>query len=89
MKYAELIVKSKEEKDQALAVPRAAEQSAAIGIAVAKLDLEVQTAKNELEGLKSTYPLEIDTIIAQLDQVALQERRLQQLKALATELFGS
>lgn len=87
MKYAELIVKSKEEKDTALALPRAKEQAAAIGIKVAQLDLEVQTAENELAGLKASYPLDLDAVIEAQDQIALQARRLEQLKSLSSELF--
>jgi hypothetical protein len=89
MKYAEMIVKSKEEKDNTLAPARAEQEKARLGIARAELGLQVKTAKNALESLKGQFPLPVDEIIEAGDSLALDERRLAQLDALSSELFGS
>lgn len=89
MKYAELIVKTKEQKDSALAAPRAAEQKAKLGLEIGQLDLEIQTKNNTLEGLKGAYPVDFGAIVKAGDELALAKRRLQQLKDLDTELFSS
>lgn len=89
MKYADLIVKSKEEANVALAPARAAQEKAKLGIAIAELDLKVKTAQNELESLKGQFPLPVDEIVSAGDEVALDARRLEQLQSLSTELFGS
>lgn len=89
MKYAELITKTKEQKDNALAGPRAAEQKAKLGLEIGQLDLEIQTKRNNVESLKGTYPVDFGAIVKAGDELALAERRLGQLKALDTELFSS
>ncbi len=88
-KYAKLIVQSKEEAANALAPARSEEQKAQLGIAVATLNVSIKGKENELEALKGQYPLDIDAIIDAGDELALEQRRLQQLQALSTELFSS
>lgn len=88
-KYVDAITASKEEAAKSLAPARAKEQEAALGIEVAQLDLEVQTQQNRLAELTSAYPLNFDAIIEAQDEYALNARRLEQLKKLGTDLFGS
>lgn len=87
-KYAELLKKTDKEKEDSLAPARAEEQKGSLGLAIARLDLEVKTAQNELESLKGEYPLNVDAVIEAGDSLALQQRRLTQLKDLSAELFG-
>lgn len=89
MKYVEAIVKSKEESDKALAPARAEQEKAKLGISIAELDLKVKTAQNAVEGLKSTFPLPVDEILEASDDIALDLRRLSDLRTLSSELFGS
>jgi hypothetical protein len=89
MKYVDSITQSKEAAEKSLAPARAKEQEAALGIAIAQLDLEVQTKNNAISALKQAYPLDVDAIVDAGDDLALDERRLAQLKSLNTELFGS
>lgn len=89
MKYVEAIVQSKQDADKSLAPARAAEQQAAIGIKVAQLGLSVKTLNNKVEELKGQYPLNIEGIVQALDNAALEQRKLDQLAAVSTELFGS
>lgn len=88
-KYADALVASKEENEKSLAPARAKEQAARVGIAVATLEVEVQGQQNELTELAGQYPLDIDAIVNAQDEIALNQRRLAQLKALSDELFGS
>lgn len=54
------------------------------------LDLESQLAKDDLtiQEQKSTCPINWDKLVSALDNKALNDRKLSQLKALETELFG-
>lgn len=88
-KYADLIVQSKEDADKALAPARADEQKAQLGISIAKLNVGIKGKQNALEALKAQYPLPIDAIVDAGDELALEQRRLQQLSELTDELFGS
>jgi hypothetical protein len=88
-KYVELIVRTKEEANNALAAPRAAEQNAALGLAIGKLQLEISGQQNSLADLKGKYPLPVDEIVGAGDELALNQRRLSQLQQLQSELFGS
>lgn len=89
MKYADLILRSKEDNDKALAPARAEEQKAQLGIAIATLNVSIKGKENALEELKAQYPLDVDSILEAGDELALEQRRLTQLQALSTELFGS
>ncbi len=89
MKYAQLILQSKEKADEALAPARADQEKARLGIARAELGLKVKTARNALEAKKAQFPLPVDEIIEAGDSLALDERRLGQLDTLSAELFGS
>lgn len=86
-KYAEALVASKEDAEKSLAPARAKQQEAALGIKVAELDLEVQTAEGDLAELVTSFPLDLDAIVDAQDAIDLQKRRLNQLKTLGTELF--
>lgn len=86
-KYADALVASKEENEKSLAPARAKQQEAAVGIKIAELDLDVQTADNELSTLVTKFPLDIDAIVDAQDSLDLQKRRLEQLKALSAQLF--
>lgn len=88
MKYAGLITQSKEKADEALAPAKADEQNAALGLEIGKLDLKVKTAQNALEVKKSQYPLPFKEILDASDELALDVRRLGEMKALRTELFS-
>lgn len=88
MKYATLITRTKEEGDKALAAPRAAEQKARLGLEIGTLQLSIQSATNEVEELKSSYPVDFDAILEAQDELSLDKRRLEELKALDVELFS-
>lgn len=88
MKYATLILQTKEEADKALAPARAEEQKAQLGIAVAKLNVSIKGKENSLEQLKGQYPLPIDEIVEAGDELALEQRRLSQLQSLSSDLFA-
>lgn len=89
MKYVELILQSKEEAGKALAPARAEEQKAQLGIAIATLNVSIKGKENSLSALKGEYPLNVEAIIDAGDELALEDRRLKQLQALSSELFGS
>ncbi len=88
-KYADLIIRSKEDSEKALAPARADEQKAALGLEIGKLSLSNQGKATELAALKGQYPLPTAEILALGDDLALDQRRLSQLQSLQSELFGS
>lgn len=88
-KYVDLLKQGEKEKNDNLAPARAAEQKGALGLKIAKLELEIQGKRNRVSTLSSGYPLDVDSIVEALDEVALDERLLAQLKALSDELFGA
>lgn len=88
MKYTDLIQQSKEDAEKALAPAKADEQKAALGLEIGKLELEVKKARTSLDSKKGEYPLPVDEILEAGDSLALDERRLNQLKLLSSELFG-
>lgn len=89
MKYTERLLQTKEDAEKVLAPAKSEVEKAQLGIAIAKLNVSIKGKENQLESLKGTNPLNIDAIVAAGDEVALEKRRLGQLEALSSELFGS
>ena len=88
-KYEGLLKQGEKEKNDNLAPARAQEQKGVLGLRIAQLDLQIQSKKNAVETAKGSYPLDVDTLVSALDELALDERLLTQLKATSVELFGS
>lgn len=85
--YASALKQSEKEKDDNLAGPRAAEQKGKLGLKIATLDLEVQAMGNSIATISGKYPLDVDALTAALDEQALAERSLNQLKEISEQLF--
>jgi hypothetical protein len=88
-KYTDLLTRSKEDQEKALAPARAQEQQAQLLLQRTKLSLEIKTQEASIGSLKGRYPLPVMEILDAADSLDLAQRQLKQLDDLNAELFGA
>jgi hypothetical protein len=85
--FSELVGKTKEVVDAALAPMRARQVKAQAELEMAKLDEKAITLEAEIQELCATKTIDFDKLLNKLDEVALIERRTKQYKRVLSELF--
>jgi len=88
-KYEEAILQSKEDLDKQMAPARAQEQRAKLQMRLAELSIEIQGRENAVNTAASRYPLDVNSIVSNLDELDLLKRLETQLKGIAEQLFGA
>lgn len=85
--YKELIKLSKEKLDEALAPIRARAAKAKADLELAKTEEKMVALETDVQKLCAEQELNIDKIIAKIDEYDLLERRQKQVRQLITDLF--
>lgn len=85
--YIEVIQESKDEKLKRTAPQKAATQKKRAELAILQLEEKIATKEQRLFDLASAPELNFDAIIDAQDEIALDERRCEQLKQIITQLF--
>lgn len=88
MNYADRLNQSKEDKAKSLAAPYALQEAARLNLKIVELGLSKSSYDNKIEELKGTHPLNVDGLVAALDEQAWLDRQIAQLTAIQSELFG-
>ena len=82
--YAEM---TKELKDKALAPLRAVREKKKAELAIAQLDEKIASQQAKIEEMCTQDSIDYDALIAAQDKLALDERKVRQLKEIVEQLF--
>lgn len=85
--YLEAIQATKEDKQKQLAPAHAEQSRAELSVKIAKLGIEIGDLEIEVTNAASAYPLDVDALSENLDQLAWAQRRLDQLQSIQKQLF--
>ena len=86
-KYVEYLKMGKEALDN-LTAPLRANQTKKLGeIEQLKIDEKIMNLENEIQDIVTKHPLNFNSLISKLDEVALLERRKKQFGAILNDLF--
>jgi len=85
--YIDAIQESKDEKLKRTAPQKAATQKKRAELAILQLEEKIASKGQRLFDLASASELDFDAIIDTQDEIALDERRCEQLKNIITQLF--
>lgn len=86
-KYAEAIAQSKDQQVASLAPLRAVETQKRIELRIAELDTQRTSREAEVANMAGRYPLDIASLTNAMDNLALLERQIAQLKEVTIQLF--
>lgn len=87
--FVDAIQQTQEDEKKQMAPALANQAKAELGVAVSKLEIEIGKKELAVAKAASVFPLNVDAIVSAQDDLALLNRRLEQLKELNTELFPS
>lgn len=85
--YVEALANTEKENDAELAPARAEETKAKIGLEVATNNIKMKEVTNRIMTFQRAYPLNTSSLISAVDELALLERRQQQLQDIVTQMF--
>lgn len=85
--YVTALTRDKKEADAAAAEYRAKETKARLNLEAVQLEAEVAGAEADVQRLSSQYPLDADSLIDSLDELALLKRKQEQLGDVIAQLF--
>ena len=85
--YAKVITLAKEKVQEALAPIRAREMRKKAELEMAKIEGDILTKQQKVQELAAAYPIDFAKLIDALDEIALLERKLEQLSAIIMEMF--
>lgn len=86
-KYVEAIVAPEKDKEALLAPGYAAKTAAELGLKITQLQIEKQGVEIRVQEAGSQYPLDVDNLSDELDQLELLDRRIEQLQDIQKQLF--
>jgi hypothetical protein len=85
--YKEALTRDKKDADAAAAEYRAKETKARLNLESVQLEAEIAAAEANVQRLSSAYPLDADSLIDSLDDLALLTRKSEQLGEVIKQLF--
>lgn len=85
--YQQALSDTKETTKQELAGVHAAETKKRIELKIAELETARASAESTAQSMARQYPLHIDSLTKQLDEVALLSRNIEQLRQMCEQLF--
>lgn len=88
MKYKDLLLLAKEKIDEAMAPLRAREMRKKGELEVIKLEAEIAEHESKMQKMKSTYPLNYESILDHIDELNLLQRRKDKFEEIIAELFA-
>lgn len=86
-KYEALLTMAQELKDKALAPLRAHETKKRLELALGEVDIQIAEASNKCNELTGAYPLDVDAVLENRNQIALLELKRQNILDTIAELF--
>lgn len=85
--FKEMISKSKEKLDEAMAPIRARQVRSKAELEMAKLDADILTKETEVQEICTNKDIDLPDLMNKLDKIALLERRKKQYGVVLKQLF--